>query len=123
MSLEAYETIAEGLEEAARREADYLEHAKTPEEDRLPTAEEAEVLADVAGRLLLDWPGLPEMLLWETTRDPSRAVLYRLQRCGSGWLRRLYPIVGEVNGLALVEPSAAGGGDLVIPPVRSPLFC
>ncbi len=86
--LSIYETIAEGLEEAARREADYLEHVKTPEEDRLPTAEEAEVLEDLAGRILENWPGLPEMLLWEKARGklgsrlPLVVVRYWLSESG-----------------------------------------
>jgi DNA repair photolyase len=39
-----------------------------PEEDRLPTAEEAVVLEGLAGRILENWPGLPEMVLWEKAR-------------------------------------------------------
>ncbi|MFA7094839.1 MAG: hypothetical protein WC116_10095, partial [Thermovirgaceae bacterium] len=45
------------------------------EEGRLPTAEESEVLEDLAGRILENWPGLPEMLLWEKARGKLGARL------------------------------------------------
>jgi len=94
---EAYQTVAENLEDAARREADYLEHVKTPEEDRLPTAEESEVLEDLAGRILENWPGLPEMLLWEKARGklgsrlPLAVVRHWLSESG-------YTATGEKYG-------------------------
>ena len=60
------------------------------EEGRAPTIEEAEVLADVAGRILQNWPGLPEMLLWETTRDrlgrPISIATVRLWLSAEGYI-------------------------------------
>jgi len=59
-----------------------------PEEDSLPTAEESEVLEGLAGRLRQNWPGLPEMLLWETARGklaspiPLAVVRYWLSESG-----------------------------------------
>ncbi|MDD5515748.1 MAG: hypothetical protein PHX71_10465 [Synergistales bacterium] len=58
------------------------------EEDRLPTSEEAVVLEDLAGRILENWPGLPEMLLWEKARGklgsrlPLVVVRYWLSESG-----------------------------------------
>jgi len=110
-----YQSIAEGLEEAARREAEYAEHVRTPEpkgdpserdrpkkidppeEDRLPTSEESEVLEDLAGRILENWPGLPEMLLWEKARGKlgSRLPLGAVR----SWLRASgYTETGEKYG-------------------------
>ena len=83
-----YQSIAENLEEDKRRKAEIAERVKTPEEDRLPTAEESEVLEDLAGRLLQNWPGLPEMLLWEKARGklgsrlPLVVVRYWLRESG-----------------------------------------
>ena len=60
------------------------------DEDRAPTSEEAELLADVAGRLLLDWPGLSELKLWETTRDrlgrPISIATVRLWLAAEGYI-------------------------------------
>jgi len=65
-----YQSIAENLEEDKRRKAEIAERVKTPEEDRLPTAEEAVVLGAEARRISDNWPGgeVPEMLLWEKAR-------------------------------------------------------
>lgn len=83
-----YQSIAANLEEDKRRKAEIAERVKTPEEDRLPTAEESEVLEDLAGRILENWPGLPEMLLWEKARGklgsrlPLVVVRYWLSESG-----------------------------------------
>jgi hypothetical protein len=68
---EPYQPIVEVQEDAARREADYLEHVKTPEEDRLPTAEEAVVLGAEARRISDNWPGgvVPVMELQQKARE------------------------------------------------------
>gem|GEM_PF-6525844 len=87
-----YQSIAANLEEDRRRQAEEAERTKTPppkgDEGRAPTSEEAEVLADVAGRILENWPGLPEMLLWEKARGklgsrlPLVVVRYWLSESG-----------------------------------------
>ena len=89
-----YQSIAANLEEDRRRQAEEAERTKTPppkgDEGRAPTSEEAEVLADVAGRLLLDWPGLSELKLWETTRDrlgrPISIATVRLWLAAEGYI-------------------------------------
>jgi primase-polymerase (primpol)-like protein/biotin operon repressor len=89
-----YQSIAANLEEDRRRQAEEAERTATPppkpkcDEGRAPTSEEAEVLADVAGRILENWPGLPEMLLWEKARGklgsrlPLVVVRYWLSESG-----------------------------------------
>lgn len=103
-----YQSIAENLEEDKRRKAEIAERVKTPEEDRLPTSEEAVVLADVAGRILQNWPGLPEMLLWETTRDrlgrPISIATVRLWLAAEGYILSSE----RLNGSPLWNPPAAG---------------
>lgn len=62
--------IVEELVEGDWREA---EKSQTPEpkgyDDLAPTAEEAEVLAEMSSAILVNWPGLPELMLWERARD------------------------------------------------------
>ncbi len=92
-----YQPIAEEMEEADKKEAEHSEKFKTPEEGRLPTAEESEVLEDLAGRILENWPGLPEMLLWEKARGklgsrlPLAVVRHWLSESG-------YTATGEKYG-------------------------
>ena len=89
-----YQSIAENLEEDRRRQAEEAERTKTPppkgDEGRAPTSEEAVVLEDLAGRILENWPGLPEMLLWETTRDrlgrPISIATVRLWLAAEGYI-------------------------------------
>ena len=104
-----YQSIAENLEEDKRRKAEIAERVKTPEEDRLPTAEESEVLEDLAGRLLQNWPGLPEMLLWEKARGKlgSRLPLGVVR----SWLRASgYIKTGEKYGGGVIWNLPASGG-------------
>jgi len=44
-------------------------HGQKEEEGRGPAPEEAAVLEVEAGRLLENWPGLPETKLWERARE------------------------------------------------------
>lgn len=104
-----YQSIAENLEEDKRRKAEIAERVKTPEEDRLPTAEESEVLEDLAGRILENWPGLPEMLLWEKARGklgsrlPLVVVRYWLSESG-------YIETGEKYGGGVIWNLPTSGG-------------
>ena len=107
-----YQSIAANLEEDRRRQAEEAERTKTPppkcDEGRAPTSEESEVLADVAGRILQNWPGLPEMLLWETTRDrlgrPISIATVRLWLAAEGYILSSE----RLNGSPLWNPPAAG---------------
>ena len=79
------------------------------EEGRLPTAEESEVLEDLAGRILENWPGLPEMLLWEKARGklgarlPLAVVRHWLSESG-------YTATGEKYGGGVIWNLPASGG-------------
>ncbi|MDD3566637.1 MAG: hypothetical protein PHN90_13325, partial [Methanothrix sp.] len=107
-----YQSIAENLAEDRRRQAEEAERTKTPppkgDEGRAPTSEEAEVLADVAGRILENWPGLPEMLLWEKARDrlgrPISIATVRLWLAAEGYILSSE----RLNGSPLWNPPAAG---------------
>ena len=90
-------------------ERDLPKNADSPEEGRLPTAEESEVLEDLAGRLLQNWPGLPEMVLWEKARGKqgSRLPLGVVR----SWLKvQGYVETGQrLNGASLWNPPTSSG--------------
>ena len=74
-----------------------------PEEDRAPTIEEAEVLADVAGRILQNWPGIAEARLWELAREKLGSPLPLA--VVKAWLKESgYTEAGRLNGSPLWNP-------------------
>ena len=78
-----------------------------PEEDRAPTSEEAEVLADVARKILQNWPGIAEARLWELAREKLGSPLPLA--VVKAWLKESgYTEAGRLNGSPLWNPPAAG---------------
>jgi hypothetical protein len=78
------------------------------EEARSPTAEEAAVLEEVAGKLLQNWNGIMETRLWEMARDklgsPLPVAVVRVWLRASGYLKT----AESMNGSPWWNPPAAG---------------
>ena len=85
-------------------DAEDAERKKTPEpKGRAPTSEEAEVLEDVARRILQDWPGIAEARLWELAREKLGSPLPLA--VVKAWLKESgYTEAGRLNGSPLWNP-------------------
>jgi len=106
-----YQSIAANLAEDRRRQAEEDERTATPppkcDEGRAPTSEESEVLADVARRILQNWPGIAEARLWELAREKLGSPLPLA--VVKAWLKESgYTEAGRLNGSPLWNPPAAG---------------
>jgi len=90
-------------------DAEDAERKKTPEpKSRDPTADEAEALEEVAGKLLQNWNGIMETRLWEMARDklgsPLPVAVVRVWLRASGYLKT----AEKMNGSPWWNPPAAG---------------
>ncbi len=73
------------------------------DEGRAPTSEEAEVLEDVARRILQNWPGIAEARLWELAREKLGSPLPLA--VVKAWLKESgYTEAGRLNGSPLWNP-------------------
>jgi hypothetical protein len=90
-------------------DAEDAERKATPEpKSRDPTADEAEALEEVAGKLLQNWNGIMETRLWEMARDklgsPLPVAVVRVWLRASGYLKT----AEKMNGSPWWNPPAAG---------------
>jgi P4 family phage/plasmid primase-like protien len=94
-----------------KTEADRSMTKKADEGDgRPPAAEEAEVLEAVAAAILVNWPGVPELKLWEMARarlgKPLPLVVVRRWLMESGYVEA----GTKLNGAPLWNPPLASEG-------------